>query len=659
MERGEQSDRALLGSLLEKLRDRGERSEAFPAFRDVFEQQLGLELEAIGLLDQSNRLSLHPANASAEPPSVERLLTEGTVEAEEGLWYPIVDAVGFVGVFLLDEKSVRDEVLETLDALGPPVLSYFRRVEHYGSASAREEFLPPEKGFWPNASGNRFEEEEEIFRSAVRSIARIFKCENCRLFWLESPDILKLKAEEPSSGDRETELVVSKDPVLDQVINDGKSILINDMPESEESLRTFSNIRSFLSVPIKYDGQVRGAINLSSSTPDVYTKDDLQRFTAFCEHLSTVFASTRELVDLTRYVDKVMSNLPVGVLTYRIRSDDVHFNREARNILGIDSNSLARKKFESLMESRMPDQDFLDLLEIDQKLDDLPPQRYELSDPDADSPRIIKAFRNSIRDSEDLLGGILIVVSEITEQVRLNEQVNRAERLAALGELASSLAHEIKNPLTSIQGFVQMLPDRAGDEEYIEKTADILRKETTRLDELIENLHSYAKPQVGQRRKVDLYQIVDETLTLLEKEAEKSDVELEVDVPEDLQVYGDASKLKQIVMNLSLNALEAMPDGGTLTISADCNRSGDCRIVVEDTGVGMDEEQLEKIFNPFYTTKEEGTGLGMAISHRIVQDHGGMMNIDSSPGEGTAVEVLLPTSDANSPRGRNTFVEQT
>lgn len=639
LERGEQSDRALLDSLLENLRDREERSEAFPAFREVFEEHFGLDLRAIGLLDQSNRLSVHSTNSKkwtvhADPPSVDRFLTEGAVEAEGGFWYPIVDAVGFVGVFFLAEKSVNDGLLETLDAVGPPLPSYFRRVEHFGSAFVREEFVPPEKGFWPNALGDRFEEEEEIFRSAVRSIARIFKCETCRLFWLESPNILKLKAGEPSSGDRGTELVVSKDPVIDQVINDGKSILINDMPDSEESLRNFSNIRSFLSVPIKYDGQVRGAINLSSGTPDVYTKEDLRRFTAFCEHLSTVFASTRELVDLTRYVDKVMSNLPVGVLTYRIRSDDVHFNREARNILGIDSNPLEREEFESLIESRMPDRSFLDLLDIDQTLDDVPPQRYELSDPDAESPRIIKAYRNSIRDSEDLLGCILIVVSEITEQVRLNEQVNRAERLAALGELASSLAHEIKNPLTSIQGFVQMLPDRAGDEEYIQKTAEILRKETKRLDELIENLHSYAQPQVGQRRKVDLRQIVDETLILLEKEAEKSDVELRVDVPSDLQVYGDASKLKQIVMNLSLNAIEAMPNGGELSILAEYNRSGDCRVLVEDTEVGMDDEQLEKIFNPFYTTKEEGTGLGMAISHRIVQDHGGMMNIDSSPGGG-------------------------
>lgn len=659
VERDEQSDRTLLGTLLEKLGNRGGRSEAFPVFREVFEQELGLELRAIGLGDRIDRLSVHPREGSApeDPPTVERLLTDGSIQSGDGLWYPIVDHVGFVGVFFLSGDSPDDSSLRVLDGVGPPILSYFRRLVHYESASVREELVPPGDGFWPNA-GTRFEGQDEIFRSAVQSISRIFQCDNCRLFWLESPDILQLKAEDPSSGDRETELVVSNDPVIDQVINEGKSVLINDMPESEDSLREFSNIRSFLSVPIKYDGQVRGAINLSSSTPDVYTKDDLQRFTAFCEHLSTVFASTRELVDLTHYVDKVMSNLPVGVLTYRIRSDDVHFNREARNILGVDSTSLDREAFEESMRSRMPDQGFLELLDIDEALDDLPPQRYELSDPDAESPRIIKAYRNSIRDSEDLLGGILIVVSEITEQVRLNEQVNRAERLAALGELASSLAHEIKNPLTSIQGFVQMLPDRAGDVEYIEKTAEILRKECARLDELIENLHSYAKPQVGQRQQFSLETLVDETVTLLGKEAEKSDVDVEVEVPEDLQVYGDASKLKQVVMNLSLNAIEAMPDGGELSLVAELNRSGDCRLIIGDTGVGMDDDQLEKIFNPFYTTKEEGTGLGMAISHRIVQDHGGIMNIDSTPGEGTTVEVLLPTSDANSPRGRNSFVEQ-
>lgn len=654
------SDRLLLQSLLQELKDGEGRSEAFSVYRQFFRRELDLELEAIGLTDRSGGLSLHPQDRGSElnPPRSENLLAEGPVHNEDGCWYPVEDHLGFLGILLFDPCPDDSYDWNQVNALAPVLLTYFRRLEYFDSASNREELSLPSRRFLTEVSEGTLEGLEDIFQSTVESIARIFKCDNCRLFWRESPDILRLRAEQPATEDLDTELIVSKDPVIQQVIEEEKSILINDLPESADSLHESANLRSFLSVPLTYEGQVRGTINLSSQTADVYTREDLERFTAFCDHLSTVFASTRELVDLTRYVDKVMRNLPVGVLTYRIQSDDLHMNREAREILGFDEPTLPRELFENEVRDRLGGGEFLELLDIDERVDRESSRRYELQQEGTEPPRIIKAFRNTIRDSEDLLGGILIVISEITEQVQLNQQVSRAERLAALGELASSLAHEIKNPLTSIQGFVQMLPERKDDHEYVEKTADILRKECRRLDELIDNLHSYAKPQVGQRQKFSLAGLIAETVTLLRKQAEQKHVQIEVDVPEKLEVFGDSSKIKQVVMNLSLNAIEAMKTGGNLTIEGERTHRNEGRLVVRDTGVGMDDDQLEKIFNPFYTTKEEGTGLGMAITHRIVEDHGGIMNIDSSPGEGTTVEILLPTEESASPLGRSSRVEQ-
>jgi signal transduction histidine kinase len=660
VQRDAASDRRLLQSLLEELEDGQGRSDAFSVYRRFFRRELDLELQAIGLTDRAEGLSLYPQDRESvlTPPRSENLLSDGPIHNEDGCWYPVEDHLGFLGVLLFELDPENSYEWERVDALAPVLLTYYRRLEYFGSASSREELSLPSHQFLTEVSERTFQGLEEIFQSTVESISRIFNCDNCRLFWRESPDILRLRAEQPATEDLDTELIVSKDPVIQQVIEEEKSILINDLPESADSLHESANLRSFLSAPLSYEGQVRGTINLSSRTADVYTREDLERFTAFCDHLSTVFASTRELVDLTRYVDKVMRNLPVGVLTYRIQSDDLHLNREARDILGFDEQRLPRDQFEAEIRNRLDGGDFLELLDINERRDRESLRRYELHQEGTEPPRIIKAFRNTIRDSEDLLGGILIVVSEITEQVQLNQQVNRAERLAALGELASSLAHEIKNPLTSIQGFVQMLPERKDDREYVEKTANILRKECRRLDELIDNLHSYAKPQVGQRQKFSLADLIDETVTLIRKQAEKSDVELVLDVPDELEVFGDSSKIKQVVMNLSLNSIEAISDRGTLTIQGERTRRNETRLTIRDTGVGMNEDQLEKIFNPFYTTKEEGTGLGMAITHRIVEDHGGIMNIDSSPGEGTTVEVLLPTEESSTPLGRNSHIEQ-
>lgn len=649
------------GQLLEDLSNRLEQTEtggnSLPVFREFFSSNLDLTLQAIGLARRDGWLELFPKDFSlnGDLPTVDDLSDGDLYERDGSIWFPVQDQMGFVGALILEQADQNKPAFDRLNGLAPPLLTYFRRLEHYESASNRAEFtflsreLPVTRA--EGSSGGL----DEIFQSSVESIKRIFECDNCRLFWRESPEILKLKAESPSTDELATELIVSDDPVIQQVIDEGKSVIINDLPEAEESLQQASNIRSFLSVPIRVEGQVKGAINLSSQAPDVYTEDDLKRFAAFCDHLSSVYASTQELVDLTRYVDNVMSNLPVGVLNYQIQHDDINFNPRAREILKVDKEEISREHFENLFSDRLLQGEFLDLLNIDEDTVDVSQEKYELQDLEGNR-RIVKASRSSIRDSENLLSGIVIVLSDITEQERLNEQVSRTERLAALGELASSLAHEIKNPLTSIQGFIQMMPERSEDQEFIEKTADILGRECNRLDELIKNLQSYARPQVGQRQEFNIKDVIDETLTLLRKEAEKEDVDINLRVNGDLKVYGDPSKLKQVVMNLSLNAIEAISEGGEYDVIGEEANHNYIRLRFEDNGIGMDEETLGKIFNPFFTTKDEGTGLGMAITHRIVEDHGGMININSTPKEGTEVEVLLPKKKSTPPLERSSVV---
>lgn len=618
----------------------------FEALREYFQEEFGLGLEAVGLATRSEWLTVFPEELRGDltHPSIDTLNKKDSVFENGNTWCPVSDNLGFMGV-LVFQGELDESTIEQFHRIGPFILSYFRRLHHFQSASVREVVEVPSHPFFTSDALENKRGMQQIFQSSVDSIARIFECDNCRLFWRESPETLRLRAESNSTVDLDTKLVISNDPVIERVIDEGKSVLINDLPESDKSLGYSSNVRSFLSVPIQVDGRVRGTLNLSSNAADVYTREDLERFSAICDHLSTVYTATEELFDLTRYVEKVLDELPVGVLTYQMRQDELQLNPEAREILDVDQEEMKRKAFETRIKKQFDDSEILEIFDLKHDPERIPPKRYELSREGTHSPRIVQVMQSSLRDKEDILTGKLIVLSDITDQVRLNKQVSRTERLAALGELASSLAHEIKNPLTSIQGFVQMLPERTGDEEYIEKTARILDKECRRLDGLIGNLQSFAKPQLGHRQQFELRSVLDETLTLLRKEIEKNEIELKVDCSEDLQLYGDPSKIKQVIMNLSLNALEAMESEGELIIG--CEESGRefGEFYVSDTGEGMGPEELEKIFNPFYTTKDDGTGLGMAITHRIVEEHGGYINIDSSPGEGTTVTVRIPRNE--------------
>jgi len=273
-------------------------------------------------------------------------------------------------------------------------------------------------------------------------------------------------------------------------------------------------------------------------------------------------------------------------------------------------------------------------------------------------PKTIEMHGTVVRDVEGDSPRALIVLNDVTERELLEEQVNRTERLAALGELATSLAHEIKNPLTSIQGFVQLLPQRVHDEEFVKKTSEVIERESSRLNTLVENLVSFGKPQLGSRSEIQLLEILDDVEMLVKQRLENEEIKYRRDTDNELKVYGDPQKLKQVLLNLIMNALDAMSPGDTLTVSAQSTRRNFTQINVIDTGKGMNEEEIDRIYNPFYTTKEEGTGLGLAISHRIIQEHGGSIVINSEPGEGTTVKISLPPESLQDEMEKDTSTQQ-
>jgi signal transduction histidine kinase/CheY-like chemotaxis protein len=259
-------------------------------------------------------------------------------------------------------------------------------------------------------------------------------------------------------------------------------------------------------------------------------------------------------------------------------------------------------------------------------------------------------------------------VVDISERKALEEQLGQARRLEALGSLAGGIAHDFNNLLTAITGYTGLALERAGrGNELLRRDLAEVTTAAGRAAELTRQLLAFSRRQVLERTVVDLNEVVIEAQSLLDRViGEQVTVVTELD-PDLVRVHADTGQLGQVLVNLAVNARDAMPDGGTLTI-ATSNENGSAVVAVTDTGHGMDEQTRVRIFEPFFSTKPvgEGTGLGLAMVHGIVQQTGGQISVESSPGAGATVRIVLPgTQDApsvtvapvqSSPRGSETIL---
>jgi signal transduction histidine kinase len=241
------------------------------------------------------------------------------------------------------------------------------------------------------------------------------------------------------------------------------------------------------------------------------------------------------------------------------------------------------------------------------------------------------------------------------ELIKVNEQLKVAserlltqERLAAAGQFATGMAHEIKNPLSAIKTFAQYLPERYKDPAFREKFFRIVQEEIDRINTIVEELSDFAKPAPLQLQPVRLPELVEDTLSLLSNQCLKQSVIVHTSFGENgLTVQADPQQLKQVLLNLFLNSLESMAQGGRLEVSSRANgRAVTLRIA--DNGYGIEPRHLTDVWDPFFTTKERGMGLGLAIVKGIIDRHGGRINLTSSSGKGTVVELSLPMSPAAS-----------
>jgi two-component system sensor histidine kinase PilS (NtrC family) len=352
----------------------------------------------------------------------------------------------------------------------------------------------------------------------------------------------------------------------------------------------------------------------------------------------------------------IIQSLDSGLLTIDSHGKVTSTNRTAQRILRLDPEELEKDHIQELF----PDIDGA-LFRMEgncQKPD--PYRRYETTFVDKRGKTFFLGFSVSpLRDNNDRVIGKTFIFQDITRFKEMEEQIKRSDRMASIGEFAAGIAHEIRNPLTSLSGSIQVLKEELKLKETNRHLMEIILRESERLNNLITNFLLFAQPPSINMEEIDIGQVIDETLQLFENSpGHNRAIKIVKELKREVFVVGDTHQLKQVFWNLFINAAQIMPDGGKLrveleTVNADGassrlkgeNKKGMipvAKISVSDTGDGIKPGEREKIFEPFFTTKEGGTGLGLAIVHRIVENHDGFISVNSQRNKGTTFEIFLP-----------------
>jgi PAS domain S-box-containing protein len=370
----------------------------------------------------------------------------------------------------------------------------------------------------------------------------------------------------------------------------------------------------------------------------------LRQYTVDLERL--VEARTAELRAAQDFSETVIETANSLIVVRAPDGTILLFNRRCEEITGYASEEVIGRNWFALLtpaDARAKIQAYFTAF-----IEGRPPDTWE-------GPLITKAghgrliqWRNSVtRDREGRATNVISVGLDVTDQRRLEEQMLHAERLAAIGRMAAQAAHEIRNPFNSIALNVELLADEIrehtwADSEEAAELIQVILSEMERLNGVIRDYLQFSRRPVKQVYTESMNRLLDDIVRLVHSEIRQARIDLVRTLDEYLPpVIIDRSLINQALLNCIRNAMEAMPDGGTLTIASRF-ADGRVEVLITDTGVGIPAEDLEKVFDPFYSTKTKGTGLGLPYVRQIVMEHGGHVDLRSRPGEGTTVTIQLP-----------------
>lgn len=362
-------------------------------------------------------------------------------------------------------------------------------------------------------------------------------------------------------------------------------------------------------------------------------------------------ASRQRLLNQVYHFHKsIIQNVNLGLIALDRLGEITFANKTAAHLLRCDREWLLGKRLQNFFSKRDDADAFMqEAFEPGATIND-----WETIFSRSDGRQIsVDVNASPLHDHNNRFEGVILSFRDLTEIHHLREQVTRMERLALLGELSAGIAHEIRNPLAGIKAASQVLEDQFDTNDPRRALLERVIREVDRSNKLLNEFFRFARPSRPNLEQHSVETVVSGVRLLLQPTLKKKNIRWQEDISAGLLVRADGNQLEQVLLNLLLNAIDAMPEGGVLSVRSkrmrpakkgkkDGNTSPRVIIEVSDTGVGIAPEHLEKIFNPFFTTRSEGTGLGLSICNRLVEEHEGMLEVQSREGEGSRFTVVLP-----------------
>jgi PAS domain S-box-containing protein len=433
---------------------------------------------------------------------------------------------------------------------------------------------------------------------------------------------------------------------------DGEPVHAETDPESLPEVKVLDLAYYF---PCRVKGETIAVLGIGRKPGlDTLNSEEVDLLQALAGQAATAFMNGRlyrslsekadELQRLTEYNVNILESIDSGILVLDLNGQVARWNRSLEILTGRRREEVLGRALDDVFPAP-----FLEALRgslvLGRPGEDEISHIYKLRLPTADGRSLmVNLSVGPFQVGSGERCGTILIFDDVTARIRLEEQLQHSEKMASIGLLAAGVAHEVNTPLTGISSYTQMLRERMGAADPSDALLEKIEKQAFRAAKIINNLLNFSRSGSGEMDRLDVNKLVLDVMSLLEHQLDGARVKVRRELAENLpEVRGNENRLQQVFFNLILNAKDAMPRGGWLTLAT---RAEDDTVIIEvaDTGHGIKREDIKRIYDPFFTTKGmgRGTGLGLSVSHGILQEHGGAIFVDSVPGQGTTFQVTLP-----------------
>ncbi|MBN2515889.1 MAG: GAF domain-containing protein [Deltaproteobacteria bacterium] len=489
---------------------------------------------------------------------------------------------------------------------------------------------------------------KKLFNVIITNALKITRASTCSLFLVDSKrGYLKIASQKGYKGiDIDKFRLEIGEGICGWVAKMGVPLLVREVDKEPRYLEIIGGIKSELAVPLVHEKHVVGVLNLNSYRPAAFAQEDVELLMIFASHTATLIENARlyeEVLTERNFAENILESAPNGVITVDRIGKISSINRRIEEIFEMKREDVVHKNVHEKFVDKITD-----IVDLALKNYTTVDNREVRINRGGGQQIALGVSSSLLKKSNKEVIGVLLIIRDLTEVKKTEEFIRRVDRLTSLGQLSAGIAHEIRNPLASINFNVQMLSKKMDMDDKIKEIIDDTLAGITRIKRLVRGIHDFAKPGTPSLRQSNITDLIMDSISLLDSQLKKRKIGVNLDIDENVQdMTLDPLKIQQVFINLLINAMDAMPRGGVLTVRTwkENTRSDaveNLAVYISDNGEGIPPENLSKIFDPFFTTKAEGTGLGLSITHKILEQHNAIIETESQVGKGTAFIIRFP-----------------